>query len=105
MWNVLGKNLSMAEGDYGVPLPILVVGAELTASDSLKFIFKSKVNGSAILEKEYVPVDNALTLELTEAETALFSVGQYVYSVDWYQSGVFNCNIIPMGILRVVDKA
>jgi hypothetical protein len=105
MWKVYGINLSMAEGDFGIPLPVTVTGATLTVSDTFKFTFKSRVNGVVILEKEFAPASNSFVLELTEAESALFPVGKYVYSADWYQDGVFLCNIVPMGIFKVVDKA
>ena len=58
-----------------------------------------------VLTKEYTPTDNAAALELTEAESALFSVGEYFYSLDWYQLGEFLCNIVPIVTLKVVDKA
>ena len=105
MWYGLGKNLSMAEGDFGIPLPVIVTGATLTASDTIRFTFKSSVNGAVILEKEYAPAGNSFVFELTEAESALFPVGKYVYAADWYQDGVFLCNIVPVGLFKVVDKA
>lgn len=95
----------MAEGDYGIQLPITISGATVTALDSLRFSFKNRMNGNAILEKTLFPVENVTALVFTEAESELFSVGQYVYKADWYQDGVFMCNIIPSGIFKVVDKA
>lgn len=95
----------MAEGDWGVALPITVDEVTLTSNDLLKFIFKDQNNGNVILTKEYTPVENTVNLSFTEEESALFPVGQYVYSLDWYQSGAFLCNIIPTATLKVVDKA
>ena len=105
MWKVFGNSISMAEGDFGVPLPATISGITMTASDTLKFVFKDGVNGNTILEKEYTPSDNTLVLEFTEAESTLFAVGQYVYRLDWYQGGVFMNNIILAGAFKVVDKA
>lgn len=105
MWKVFGNSISMAEGDFGIPLPATVKGATLTASDIIKFTFKSRVNGVVILEKEFAPASNSFVLELTEAESDLFPVGKYVYSADWYQNGIFLCNIVPCGLFKVVDKA
>ena len=105
MWNVTGTSLQMVEGDYGIQLPVTVSGTTLTASDSLRFVFKTAPNGETILTKEYTNItQNTVNLELTDAESALFSVGNYFYSLDWYQSGVFMCNIIPQAVLKVVDK-
>ena len=105
MWKVFGDNLQMAEGDFGIPLNVTVRGVTGSQTDSLKFNFKNRVNGAAILEKEYSLTENATALILSEAESNLFHVGQYVSSVDWYQNGVFMCNIIPIGVFKVVNKA
>lgn len=104
-WSVKNTTLSMAEGDWGVALPITVDEVTFTENDVLKFTFKDQNNGNTLLIKEYPPVENTVNLSFTEAETALFPVGQYVYSLDWYQSGAFLCNIIPTATLKVVDKA
>lgn len=105
MWYVSGNNLQMCEADYGIELPVSVSGATLGASDTLKFVFKKSPNGETVLTKEYTPSQNTANLELTESESALFAVGNYYYSLDWYQSGVFMCNIVPVGLFKVVDKA
>ena len=106
MWNVNGNAITMAEGDYGIKLPITISGTTLAAGDSVKVVFKKNPNGETILEKNYDTfTQNAFDLELTEAESALFKVGSYVYLLDWYQSGNFLCNIIPSASFKVVDKA
>ena len=105
MWNVSGISLTMAEDDYGIELPFSVTGTTLSASDTLRFTFKTAVNGETILEKEYTTTNNSANLVFTEAESALFKVGKYVYSLDWYQNGLFMCNLILSGVFRVVDKA
>lgn len=107
MWKAMGRNISMAEGDYGerFVLPARCIGADLTADDTVRFTFKNQMNGSAILEKDFTPLDNVVMLFFTAEESALFPVGQYVYSVDWYKDGEFMCNIVPCGTFKVVDKA
>lgn len=104
MWRVSGNTLTAAEGDYGIQLPITVSGTTLTSSDTLKFTFKGATNGTTVLEKELAPTNNTVNLEFTAAESELFEVGVYVYSLDWYQNGIFMCNLIPKGIFKVVDK-
>ena len=105
-WNVTGQNLSMAEGDYGIALPVEISGVTLGAEDSIKLTFKTAANGEDIFSKEFDGItDNMVSLELTAEETALLPVGAYVYRLDWFQSGNFMCNIIPSANLRVVDKA
>ena len=105
-WNVTGQNLSIVEGDFGIALPVEIGGVTLGAQDSIKLTFKTAVNGEEILTKEFDGIiDNTVSLELTEEETALLPVGAYVYSLDWYQSGNFMCNIIPSASFKVVDKA
>lgn len=105
MWVANGNDLKMAEGDWGIDLPITVSGVEFTANDILKITFKKGMNTTAILEQTYTPENNAINLVFTEEESALFTVGTYVYALDWYQNDLFMCNIIPCASLRVVDKA
>lgn len=105
MWAVNNNDLKMAEGDWGVQLPITVSGVTFSSSDVLSFVFKKGMNGDIVLTKVYTPDHNTVNLEFTEAETELFPVGTYVYSMDWYQNGAFLCNVIPSAFLKVVDKA
>lgn len=106
MWNTIGTNISMAEGDYGIKLPIIISGADLGANDSIKLTIKDVLNGNTIIEKDFDGIaENTVNLELTAAESALLHAGNYVYSLDWYQSGAFLCNIIPLSAYKVVDKA
>lgn len=106
MWTASNLVLKMAEGDYGIKLPTVIKGATLDQSDSIRVTLKKEVNGPAILVKDYVGIeDNTIGLELTEAESELFPVGNYVYSIDWYQSGNFMCNLVPFSLFVVVDKA
>lgn len=104
MWVVSGTSLSMAEGDWGVELPVTVSGVTFSANDSLKIVIK---NGeTTLVEKEYTNItQNTVKLELTETESALLPIGVYVYRLDWYQDGAFMCNIIPVSSFKVVDKA
>lgn len=105
-WSVKGQNLSMAEDDYGIALPITINGTTFGAQDSIKLIFKDENNGTTILEKDFTNIaDNTVNLTLTEEDTAKFPVGSYVYRLDWYQDGNFMCNIIESANFKVVDKA
>lgn len=106
MWGVIGNDLKITEGDYGLQLPVTISGTTLTAADSVMFTLKNKVNGDTILTKTFTNIaENTFNLELTEEETALLPVGNYVYSLDWYQDGAFMCNIIPYAAFKVGEKA
>lgn len=105
MFEANNNDMRMAEGDWGIQLPVTVSGITFSSSDVLSFVFKKKMNGETVLEKDYTPVQNKVNLMFTEAETELFPVGTYVYKLDWYQNGAFLCNIIPSAFLKVVDKA
>ena len=106
MWAVSGTNLQMAEGDYGISIPITVHGTELGGNDSLRVTIKTRKNGETILEKNFSDIeDNTVELELTQTESAKLPVGVYVYSLDWYQNGIFMCNIVLCSLFKVVDKA
>ena len=105
-WYVSGNNLQMAEGDYGVALPIKISGMEFASGDCVKLTIKKKSNGDTILERDFTTIeDSTVTLELTEAESALLPVGTYVYRLDAYQDGNYLNNIIPLATLKVVDVA
>ena len=105
MWRVNGNDLEMVEGDYGIGLPVTVSGTTLTQQDSLRFTFKKAVYGTTVLEKDYTEITaNTAQLALTKAESELFPAGTYAYSLDWYQSGTFMCNIIPTALFKVVGK-
>ena len=106
MWYVNGNDLQMCEGDFGLKLPIKINGVTFTASDEAKLTIKKAVNGDVILTKTFTDItQNTVQFEITEADSALLPVGNYAYSLDWYQNGNFMCNVIPSAIFKVVDKA
>lgn len=106
MWNVNGYSLQMCEGDFGMNLPVTVNGAQIADGDSVKLTIKSTASGETIVEKTFSNIaENTFFFVLTEAETALLPLGQYVFVVDWYHDGEFMCNLIPCSVFKVVDKA
>lgn len=105
-WYVSGNDLQMAEGDYGVELPITISGMEFAAGDCVKLTIKTAKNGDVVLTRDFTTItQNTITLELTEAESALLTVGSYVYRLDAYQNGNYLNNIIPLASFKVVDVA
>ena len=106
MWAVNGQMIAMTEGDWGIELPITISGTTFTAQDEVLFTLKKRQNGEVLLEKTFSDIsNNTIKLKFTEVESKLLAEGSYVYSLDWYQNGVFLCNVIPSGMLQVVDKA
>lgn len=104
-WRVIGLQLQMAVGDYGISLPVSVSGATFGEGDELRFTFNKETKSNTILTKTYSNiVQNSVDLSFTEAESALFRVGSYVYGLDWYKDGEFMCNIIESAQFRVVRK-
>ena len=106
-WSVDGHNLTMTVGDYGVGLTFnLDVGATLGVSDSVKFVFKKNVGGTELFHKDINGItNNAVELVLDQEDSAKLSIGSYVYSLDWYQSGSFIDCLIDVASLKVVKKA
>lgn len=107
MWVVTENSyqLQMTEGDYGIQLPVIVEGTELTENDSLKITFKTHKNGELIFDKEYTNIENnKIQLELTQEESEKFPVGNYVYSIDWFQNNMFMCCLINQAGFKVVEK-
>ena len=97
--------LQMVEGDYGIALPFTFTGIEFSENDCMKFTFKKYPNGYTILEKVFENItNNTIQLEFTEQESMLFTSGNYVFSLDWYQNDSFLGNIINNGSFKVVDK-
>ena len=106
MWQVRENTIEMTEGDYGVDLPITVSGVTLASGDTVKFAVKTIPNGETIIEKTFSTFqNNTVNLSLTEQETELLSVGNYVYVLDWYQNENFMCNLIRNARFKVDDKA
>ena len=79
MWKADGCSLQMTVGDYGVALPFELKGITISEQDSIKIVVKSETCGTKLIEKDFK-------------------------SIDWYQDGIFMCNIISDGTLRVVKK-
>ena len=105
MWKVIKEpnDISMARGDYGVQLPINMDGFTFAQNDSVRI--KIKDRNTVVLAKDFTNITNStVNLELTRAESELLSVGEYKYSLDWYQNGHFMCNIIPFAVFKVEDK-
>ena len=98
------QNIQMTEGDYGIVLPIIVQGVAFAEHDEAKI--KIVRGATVLLEKTFGNItNNTISVILTEAESTLLTVGNYQYSLDWYQDGAFMCNIIPRSLFKVVDKA
>lgn len=106
MWTASGNEIKMVVGDFGIQLPITINGTTLAQGDELLFTLKKSYNRNTVLTKTFSNIsENTINLELTEEESANLVEGAYVYSLDWYQDGVFMCNIIPASVFRVVSKA
>lgn len=101
-----GYNIQMTEGDFGIELPITMTGPTFAAEDSVKLTIKDAINGNTLLEKDFSNIqNNTINFELTREESEQLPVGSYVYSLDWFQTGHFLCNIIPASAYKVVEKA
>lgn len=106
MWAAIGTNLKMTEGDFGVPVVFSVNGVDFTGSDSIKLTVKDAVNGTEKFNKVITGVSgNTFQMMLSQAESGQLTVGQYVYSLDWYINNVFNCNLVSASSFTVIDKA
>lgn len=105
MWSGTAAALEMTQGDYGVVLPIHITGVTLTSNDRFRIVINDPATCATVLEKDYTSVsDNTIALELSEEESALLYPKKYTYSLDWYQSGSFLCNLVPRGTLKVGAK-
>ena len=105
MWIVKGYDLQMTAGDYGVQLPMRIRGVTLGGSDTILFTLKN-AHYVTVLTKTFTNIqDNTANLALTSAESESLTAGNYIYTLDWYQSGQFMCNLIDEASFKVVAKA
>ena len=103
MWKAKGNDLQMDEGDFGITLPFIVKGTTLTVSDCMRFVFMDGQTGETVLEKSFTNIqDNTVPFVLTEEESAQLPAGAYVYDLEWYQDGIFQCKLVQNGIFKVV---
>ena len=93
----------MTKDDYGVELPISIKGLNFSQNDELRI--KIVKWNQTILTKVYTTIDgNVLNFSLTQQESSQLPVGDYEYSLDWYQNNSFMYNIIQRAQFKVVDK-
>ena len=107
MWIVNGQEIKMTEGDYGIILPIKIKGATFGTDDHIQITIKAKKNDANVLFSKSFDIknDNVVNIILTEEETSELPVGNYIYSLDWYKTNAFMCNLILAGNFIVLDKA
>lgn len=100
-----GKKIIMTEGDYGLDLPIKIVGATLQSNDEIRMLIKTQRNGTVLLEKNFENIqNNTINFSLTKEESSVFKPVNYVYVLDWYRDNEFLCNLVPDGTFKVEDK-
>ena len=96
--------IEMTEGDFGIELPFTFEDITFSVNDKLNFVIVG--NGVEIISKVFDNIqNNTIELVILEDETPLLPVGRYKYRLDWYQDDVFMCNLAPMGVFAVIEKA
>lgn len=102
--NEENKTITMVEGEFGVSLPITIVGAEMTDEDNLLFTIKNADN-EEIINKQFTNIiDNTIDFVLTKLESDKLKKGYYFYSIDWFRNDEFMANIINGEIFHVEGK-
>lgn len=103
MFDTFKYKITMTEGDYGVSIPIHFIDAEFESDDSVKVTIM--VDSETKIEKTYTNiVDDTIDFSLTEAESNLLPVGFYLYSIEWYQDGVFKDCILEKSPFVVSER-
>lgn len=101
--------ITMTEGDFGITLPIeLITEDEETITNDDEFVIKifKKINTEPLITKTYSNIENdTIEFSMTEQESLLLSVGDYYYDLDWYQNGIFMCNLVRAEGFVVEEKA
>ncbi|MBO5143035.1 MAG: hypothetical protein J6C46_08650 [Clostridia bacterium] len=97
--------LEMTEGDYGTALPMVISGGVLDTDEKIKIsIYDYKTHVIKVV-KEYSNITNGtFDFSLTKEESALLPVGDYVYSVEWFQEDTFVGTLINAEDFTVKGK-
>lgn len=103
MWASDGLSITMAVGDFGIKLPVTLSDITITSAD--EFRIRITKGGAAVVELTFSDIENnTFDIELTREQSDKLRVGNYLYSLDWYQNGHFMCNVIPAASFKVVAK-
>ena len=102
--NEKNKTITMVEGEFGVSLPITIVGTEMTDEDNILFTIKSADNEEIINKPFTNIIDNTIDFALTKLDSDKLKKGYYFYSIDWFRKDEFMANIINGEIFHVKEK-
>lgn len=106
MWEVNGENVKMIEGDFGFELPFTFNDIVISPQDDIKLEIKKEKDDDAILTFIFSDIqNNEIKLLLTKNDSEKLSVGNYLYTIDWYQGESFLGNIINGALFKVANKA
>jgi hypothetical protein len=101
--------ITMTEGDFGITLPIEIETKKgETITENTDFIIKifKKINTEPLISKTYSDIENnTIEFSLTQEESSRLPTGDYCYDLDWYQNGVFMCNLVRAEEFVVEEKA
>lgn len=98
------KDIIMVEGDYGISLPITIIGTTIPTDDVVSFCIKD-LDGNTVVDIDYTNiVENKFDFVLTEQQSDKLKAGWYIYQIDWYRNGVFLGNIINSKDFIVEEK-
>ena len=104
MWNKENNKISMTKGDYGIALPITIIGIEIESGEQIIFYLK-KTNNEEVLKKIFEDLkNNTFDLEFTKEESERLEIGTYLYNIDWYKENVFLGNIVKNEIFEVSER-
>lgn len=106
MWEVDGENLKMIEGDFGFELPFTFNDIIISPQDNIKLEIKKEKDADPILTFDFSDIqNNEIKLVLTKVDSEKLNVGNYLYTIDWYQGESFLGNIVNGALFKVVNKA
>ena len=102
-----GKNITMDEGDYGLPLPIKITGENIQTTDVIQFKIKEMLDDNTIIKKEFSNLAEeeentfVFVLDFTKNESDLMPSGHYHYSLKLYRKDELLNTIINEGYFEV----
>lgn len=95
MLKIVGKQIIMDEGDYGLPLVMKIINTSGQIESTDKIIFSIKKGNENIVEEKYesLEVDENdklyFTFSLTKEDSKKLTKGGYIYELKVYRDEVY----------------
>lgn len=81
-----GRNIMMAEGDFGETLPFELSGEGIEEGDVFVLKIKKNIKSEEIIKKEFTLENNCFNLSFTKEEAKKINEGNYLWGLKQYRN-------------------